>query len=97
MSEQSLAGGTTRVERGIQLWLTRRHEFERVKANTWRIPSCTSPERYLVWLEYGNCSCPDSKRAKEMGVRCKHVIAAKLASQHRRELREIDRGEVARS
>ena len=79
MAEDTVPRGNTRVERGVRLFLTRRHEFERVKANTWRIPSCASSERYLVWLEYGNCSCPDSKRAKEMGVRCKHVIAAKLA------------------
>ena len=97
MAADTVPRGNTRVERGVQLWLERRHEIHRIKTDVYSVPSCTSSERYLVWLEYGNCSCPDSRRAKELGVRCKHAIAAKLASQHRRELREIAKREVAKS
>ena len=97
MSEQSLAGASTRVERGIQLWLTRRDEIKRVKADVYRVPSCTTDEEYLVWTDLKACSCPDHPRAKAQGMRCKHYVAASLAKMHRRELREIAKKEVAKN
>ena len=96
MDTSSLAG-STRVSRGVELFLTRRHEIVRVKAHTYRVPSCTTDEEYLVWTQHGNCSCPDSRCAKDSGGVCKHVVAARLAQQHRRELRVMAKKEVAKT
>ena len=96
MSAESVAG-STRTSRGVQLFLDRRHDIVRVKAHTYRVPSCTTDEEYLVWTQHGNCSCPDSCRAKEQGAVCKHVVAARLAMQHRSELRTIAKKERSKS
>ena len=97
MSEESLARPPTRVSRGVELFLTRRHEIVRVKNDVYRVPSCTSDEEYTVWTDLRACTCPDHPRAKEQGLRCKHLYAALLAKQHRRELREIARKERTKS
>ena len=97
MADTSLARGSTRIERGIQLWLTRRDEIKRVKADVYRVPSCSSDERYLVWTDLKACSCPDHPRAKAQRMRCKHYVAASLAKMHRRELREIAKKERSKS
>ena len=82
----------TRFERGIRLYLERRDEIERVSTFTWHVPSCSSEETYIVWLGLGGSTCLDHKRAKALGVGCKHYTAAYLAHQHRRELRARKRG-----
>lgn len=86
MAEVSIAD--TRFERGIRLYLDRREEIERVSAFTWHVPSCSGDGKYIVWLDLKACTCPDHKKAKSLGLRCKHYTAAYLAHQHRRELRE---------
>ena len=92
VAENSVA--ETRFERGLRLYLERRDEIERVSTFTWKVPSCSSDETYLVWLDLQACTCLDHKRAKALGVRCKHYTAAYLAHQRRRELRrkEISNG-----
>ena len=97
MAEDTVPRDNTRVERGIQLWLTRRDEIKRVKADVYRVPSCTSDEEYLVWIDLKACSCPDHPRAKAQGMRCKHYVAASLAKMHRRELREMAKKERSKS
>lgn len=96
-STKSSASGSTRTERGILLWITRRDEIKRVKAHVYRVPSCTSDEEYIVWTDLKACNCPDHPRAKAQGLRCKHVVAASLTMHHRRELREIAKKEIAKS
>ena len=96
MDTASLAG-TTRVSRGVQLFLDRRHEIHRIKGDVYSVPSCSSEERYTVWTDLRACTCLDHPRAKAEGTRCKHLFAALLAKQHRRELREIARKERTKS
>lgn len=91
MSEQSVNGkgggsktSTTRTQRGIALFLDRRDEIERVAPWTYRVPSCTDRATYTVILSLPYCSCPDHKRAKDLGDVCKHVYAGLLAHAKRR-------------
>ncbi len=55
---------TTRVQRGIQLHRERGAEIERTTANTYKVPSCTGEDSYLVFLDLRCCTCPDHRRAK---------------------------------
>ena len=96
MADASLSRGSTRITRGVELFLTRRHEIHRIKADVYSVPSCSSSERYTVWTDLRACTCPDHPRAKAEGTRCKHLFAALLAKMHRRELREIAKKERRR-
>lgn len=96
LAEVSLAG-PTRTSRGVALYLDRRDEIERVGSCAYRVPSCSTEETYLVWLDLRACTCPDHKRAKSQGLRCKHYTAATLAHQHRKELRAMCKREMDRS
>lgn len=78
MAEAILRDGTTRTQRGIQLWRDQGDNIERVAPSVYDVPSCSSNETYKVWLDLQACSCPDHKQAKFLGVRCKHVIAATI-------------------
>jgi hypothetical protein len=88
---------STRIERGIVLWTTRRDEIRRISDDVYSVPSCTNDDRYTVWTDLKACNCPDHPRAKAQGFRCKHYHAAILAKQHRRELRNLARAEIAKA
>jgi len=76
---------STRLQRGIALQRERGHEITRTTGGTYRVPSCTGDASYHVYLgEFTFCSCPDHRRAKEAGERCKHVHAAYIAAAKRR-------------
>ena len=76
-----------RILRGVALGAERADEIERVSAHTYRVPSCSTDERYLVWLDLRACSCPDHPRAKKAGTRCKHFYAAEIVAAKRRAAR----------
>ena len=97
MADTSLAGTTTRIERGIRLFAERRHLIERTTANSYKVPSCTSDEVYLVCLDLRSCTCPDHPAAKAINQRCKHVTACQLVKEHRRELRRLAKRERSKS
>ncbi|MDP9479905.1 MAG: hypothetical protein M3R38_30295 [Actinomycetota bacterium] len=69
---------STRLQRGVRLFNERGHEIERIATHTYRVPSCSGEGAYLVWTDMRACSCPDHKRAKAAGERCKHVHAAEI-------------------
>ncbi len=96
MDTETVQRVTTRVERGIVLWTTRRDEIKRLSADVYSVPSCTNDGRYTVNTDLRFCTCPDHARAKAQGARCKHVHAAILCKQHRRELRSIAKAERAK-
>lgn len=76
---------TTRATRGIALFRERRDEIERVSPWTYRVPSCSDRATYTAILSpFTYCSCPDHRRAKDLGDVCKHVYAAILAHAKRR-------------
>ncbi len=79
MAEQSVAQPTTRIQRGINLYWQYWESIERTGPSSYLVPSCSSKDSYSVDLELQWCSCPDHSRAKELGVKCKHVIAATIA------------------
>ena len=90
MDNTSVAIRSTRLQRGVRLFLERGDEIERTTANTYRVPSCSGTGSYLVYLDLRACSCPDHRRAKASGERCKHfhaagIYAAKLRAARRRE------------
>ena len=89
MTTTTVPAKTTRLQRGIALFLERAGEIERTTANTYRVPSCTGEGFYLVYLDLRACLCPDHARAKAAGERCKHfhaagIYAAKLRAARRR-------------
>lgn len=80
----------TRELRGLALYRERAAEIERISPSTYRVPSCTGEGSYLVYLDLQCCTCPDHRRAKAAGERCKHyhavyVFAAKRRAAHRRQ------------
>ena len=70
--------GTKRCDRGINLYWQHRDSIERTGPSSYLDPSCSSNEMYRVDLELQYCSCPDHQKAKELGVRCKHLVAATI-------------------
>lgn len=78
---------TTRLQRGIRLFQERGHEIERIAAHTYSVPSCTGEGTYTAYTDLRCCTCPDHRRAKEAGERCKHVIAAEIVLSKRRAAR----------
>ena len=78
----------TRVRRGMELARLRGEEIERTWAFTWRVPSCTGEGYYVVRLDTRTCTCPDHERAKELGLDCKHVVAAGIAAAKKRAARD---------
>lgn len=65
----------------------RGEEIERTAPFTWRVPSCSGSGTYYVYLDILRCSCPDHPRAKELGAKCKHVVAAEIVAAKRRAVR----------
>ncbi|MDP9477206.1 MAG: hypothetical protein M3R38_16265 [Actinomycetota bacterium] len=80
MDTTSVATTTTRLQRGVRLFLERGFEIERTTANTYRVPSCSGEGSYLVYLDLRCCTCPDHRNAKAAGERCKHFHAAGIAA-----------------
>lgn len=81
-------GKTTRCERGARLYRERKHDIERIRANVYRVPSCTGEHAYTVMLDDGDgftfCDCPDYRRAKALGETCKHYFAAEMQREYHR-------------
>ena len=75
---------TTRLSRGITLHRERGHEIERIAAHTYRVPSCSGEGFYTAYTDLRCCTCPDHMRAKAVGERCKHVVAAEIVLAKRR-------------
>lgn len=69
---------STRLIRGVRLFLERGAEIERISAHTYRVPSCTGIGTYTAYTDLRCCTCPDHVRAKAAGERCKHVVAAEI-------------------
>ncbi len=84
MDTTTVPARTTRLQRGIRLFAERGHEIERTTANTYKVPSCSGEGRYTVYLDLRCCTCPDHRRAKASGERCKHFHAAGIAAAKRR-------------
>ena len=97
MANRSVPPPSTRLQRGIRLYLERHEEIERRSAFVWSVPSCSSDETYLCYLDLPFCTCPDFPRAKSLNLKCKHLHAAFMAHQNRRELRAMAKREVAKS
>ena len=88
MPEATIPAKTTRLQRGIALFNERGAEITRTPGGTYRVPSCTGEGHYVVYLgEFGFCSCPDHRRAKGAGERCKHHHAAYVFAAKRRAAR----------
>ena len=88
MTTATIPPKTTRLQRGIRLFNERGHEITRTPGGTYRVPSCTGEGHYVVYLGgFEFCSCPDHRRAKEAGERCKHFHAAGVAASKLRAAR----------
>jgi hypothetical protein len=87
MTTATIPAKTTRLQRGVRLFLERPGEIERTTANTYRVPSCSGTGSYLVYLDLRCCTCPDHRAAKAAGERCKHFQAAAIAAAKRRAAR----------
>ena len=86
MTNRSLPQPTTRTERGIKLYCEHHDEIERTGPSTYRVPSCSGTDSYMVDVRAGFCLCPDHKRAKALGEACKHRSAAEIAHAKRHAL-----------
>lgn len=67
---------TTRRERGLALFRERGGEIRHMAGTIWSVPSCEGTGVYLVDVEGGACTCPDTPPAEES---CKHFTAADIA------------------
>ena len=63
-------------------------EIERTWAFTYRVPSCSGEDYYVVRLDTRTCTCPDHEKANELGLDCKHVVAAEIVGAKRRAARD---------
>ncbi len=88
MTTATIPAKTTRLQRGVRLFLERGAEIERTTANTYRVPSCSGEGSYLVYLDFRCCTCPDHRAAKAAGERCKHFHAAGIAAAKLRTARQ---------
>ncbi len=87
MDTTTVPAKTTRLQRGVRLFLERGAEIERLEIHTYAVPSCSGDETYTVFTDMGCCTCPDHRRAKASGERCKHVVAAEIVLAKRRAAR----------
>ena len=94
MDTASVANPTSRIERGIRLYRERGGEIEVTRGGTMKVPSCTGDAFYVVYEEYGFCSCVDSRRARRIGERCKHATAASIYAAKRRSDRRARRDDT---
>lgn len=72
----SVAEGATRHERGLALFRERGGEIRHMAGSVWSVPSCRGTGVYLVDVEGGACTCPDTPPADEV---CKHATATEIA------------------
>ena len=93
MTEQSVPK-TTRLQRGVKLFRERGDEIERTEGGTFRVPSCKGGGFYVVYRdpEFAFCSCPDHRRAREVGEVCKHRVAVEILAAKRRAARRRQAG-----
>ncbi|PLS84265.1 MAG: hypothetical protein CYG60_18835 [Actinobacteria bacterium] len=84
MTTATIPAKTTRLQRGVRLFLEHGDEIERTTANTYSVPICSRTGSYLVYLDLRCCTCPDHRRAKAAGARCKHFYAAEIVAAKRR-------------
>ncbi len=87
MSKNTVAAKTTRLQRGVRLYREHGHEIERVEIHTYAVPSCSGDETYTVYTDLRCCTCPDHRRAKAAGERCKHYHAVEIFTAKRRAAR----------
>jgi hypothetical protein len=87
MDTTTVTHKTTRLQRGIALYRERGAEIERIGIDTYRAPSCTGEDSYLVFTDMGCCACPDHRAAKKAGEACKHRIAVEVFVAKRRAAR----------
>ncbi len=88
MIDQKGNAPSTRLQRGVRLHRERGDRIVRTTGGTYLVPSCTGEGHYVVYLgEVTCCSCPDSRRAREAGEYCKHIVAASVAAAKRRAAR----------
>ncbi len=87
MDTTTVAAKTTRLQRGIRLFAERCAEIERIAIHTYRVPSCSGDETYVVYTDMGCCTCPDHRRAKAAGEACKHRVAVEVFVAKRRAAR----------
>jgi hypothetical protein len=78
---------TTRLQRGVRLFRERGAEIERLEIHTYAVPSCSGDETYTVYTDLSCCTCPDHRRAKAAGERCKHYHAVEIFTAKRRAAR----------
>ena|SRR5215212_4112809 len=75
---------TTRAERALELYRTRRHDIRRVGEDLYLVPSCSGHGFYAV--TYGGdveaCDCPDHAHHPERA--CKHILAVGILRAKRR-------------
>lgn len=79
MIEASLAHPrtpATRHERGLALFRERGRKIRHMAGTIWSVPSCTGTGVYLVDVESGACTCPDTPPEEEV---CKHATAAEIS------------------
>ncbi len=78
---------STRLQRGIRLFNERGHEITRLEIHTYAVPSCSGDGTYTVFTDLRCCTCPDHRRAKASGERCKHYHAVEVFTAKRRAAR----------
>ena len=78
---------TTRLQRGVRLFAERGHEIECLEIHTYSVPSCSGDDSYTVFTDLRCCTCPDHRRAKASGKRCKHFHAVEVFVAKRRAAR----------
>ena len=75
---------SSRAERALELYRTRRHEIRRVGGDLYLVPSCSGRGFYAV--TYGGdveaCDCPDHAHHPERA--CKHILAVGVHRAKRR-------------
>jgi hypothetical protein len=81
----------TRIGRAIKLHREHSAEIERTGIHTYRVPSCTGTGTYTVYSDLRCCSCPDHRRAKVNGERCKHYYAVEILISKRRAACRLER------
>ena len=85
---------TTRAARGIQLFREYGDSIEVTRGGTYRVPSASGRDAYVVYEQYGFCSCVDSRHARKLGEVCKHFTAARICASKRRAARRARRDDT---
>ncbi|MDP9438612.1 MAG: hypothetical protein M3P49_07695 [Actinomycetota bacterium] len=83
MARQSLArerskNSESRAQRGVELHRAVREAIESLGGGKYLVPSARTSEVYEVDIYRDACTCYDAPRAKRLGERCKHSVAAEI-------------------